>query len=408
MKLLVINQYFTPDKVSSGEILSSLCEGLAGSGVDTDVVCGQPSYRDDSPSAPDYEEQGNLRIWRVSTGGAKGRRSMVRRVQGYVGFLFSAYREVRRRIGETQYDAVLTLSNPPVVGLLGVFARRKGRAKYVYVVHDIHPDILVRAGRITNGFAISIWNRVNRVIFRNTDAVVVLGSRMARHLADHKGVPLEKILVIPNWPISDVEPLPRDNAFRRTHWPESPFTVLYAGNMGVSHNLEWLIDAASSLTDVTFVFAGEGQKLPLLRELVERKQLHNVLFLPYQDARSFNKMLCAADVCVVALEPELAGLAVPSKTYSALAAGKPVLALTSEDDDVAATVQEWQCGWVARDPSETVKCILEASRNPDVVEEYGHRARMAYEKAYSLEQGVAAYVDMLVRVCDKGVKQTET
>jgi glycosyltransferase involved in cell wall biosynthesis len=395
MKLLVVNQYYAPDRVSSGEILSLLCEGLAKKGIDTHVVCGQPSYRDDSPSAPGYEERDNLRIWRVSTGGAKGRRSMVRRAQGYLGFLFSAYREVKRRIGESQYDAVLTLSNPPVVGLLGVSVRSKGGAKYVYVVHDIHPDILLRSGRITNGLAINLWNQVNSIIFRNTDAIVVLGSRMARHLAQQKSVPLEKIHVIPNWPISHIQPLPRDNAFRLAHWPHSRFTVLYAGNMGISHNLVWLIDAATQLPDVTFVFAGEGQKLPMLQELVQRKHLSNIVFLPYQEARSFNEMLCAADVCVVALEPELAGLAVPSNTYSALAAGRSVLALTSEDDDVADTVREWQCGWVARDSSETVKCILEASENPDTVEEAGRRARLAFEQAYSLEQGVAAYADLL-------------
>jgi len=400
MKLLLVNQYYAPDVCSSGQLLASLCEGLAEKGFQVDVVCGFPSYTADAPDALTYEEWPNLTVHRVATGGVKGRLGMRQRIQGYLGFLLAAFGTIRRQSREQKYTVVLTLSNPPFVGLLGAWVKRFRGARYVYILHDIHPDILIRTGRLKGGLAARLWNAVNGVILRSADEVVVLGSQMAKHLQEHKGVPEQKITVIPNWSLNDIKPLPRQNLFREIHNLGDALVVLYAGNMGISHNLELLVESAAELRGrkVEFLFVGEGEKRSILEELAGQKCLDNVLFLPYQETEMLNAMLCAADICVVALEPELAGLAVPSKTYPILAAGRAILALTSEHDDVAAVVKQWQCGWVAQNSTEVTEIIQAAIQQPGEVARCGERAREAHESAFSRESALQSYADLIKKV----------
>ncbi len=402
MKLLVVNQYYAPDVCASGQLLASLCEGLAERGFQIDVVCGFPSYTADAPDAPAYEEQPNLTVRRVATGGVKGRLGMRQRIRGYLGFLLAAFGTVRRQSRNQKYAVVLTLSNPPFVGLLGAWVKRFRGARYVCVLHDIHPDILIRTGRLKKGLVTGLWEIINRLIFRFADAVVVLGPRMAEHLRKHKRVPQEKIYVIPNWSLGEIEPLPRQNSFRETHKLGDALVVLYAGNMGILHNLEWLIESAAELKgrNIKFVFVGEGEKRFFLEKQAEQKRLDNVLFLPYQEAETLNTMLCAADICVVALEPKAAGLAVPSKTYSILAAGRAILALASENDDLAAVVRQWKCGWVAQNSAEVTEIIQAASKQPDEVVRRGKRARTAHKSTFSRESALALYADLIKSVVD--------
>jgi glycosyltransferase involved in cell wall biosynthesis len=400
MRMLVINQYYTPDKAASGQLLSSLCEGLAGKGVQIDVICGIPSYTDDAPIALKSEQKSNLTIRRISTGGVKGRAEFKKRVLGYLGFFFFAYFEVLKCLKKQKYDIVLTLSNPPFVGLLGLLAKRKRGIQFVYVLHDVHPDILIRSGRLKKGILTSFWEFISASVMKNADKIVVLGSRMAEYLEKNKGVQGAKIKIIHNWPVDEIKLIPHKNNFRNMYNPGDSLLILYSGNMGISHNLEWLIESASNLINynVLFVFVGEGEKKCALQSKARQMQLENVLFLPYQNENLYNEMLSASDICVVALKPELAGLSVPSKIYPIMAAGRPVLAVTSMDSDIAEIVQQWYCGWIAQSSEEVTAIVKNILQQPDELIQYGQSSRSAYEQAYSKQHAMKLYLNLIEEV----------
>ncbi|WP_221039063.1 glycosyltransferase family 4 protein [Gelria sp. Kuro-4] len=402
-RLLVINQYFAPDTAASGQVLASLCEGLAHRGFEIIVVCGFPSYTDDAPEAPPVEGRQEITVYRVGTGGVKGRSSIRKRIQGYLGFMLSAWKKIQVLSLREHFDAVVTLTNPPSVGLLGVLAQHKLHCPFVYVVHDLHPDILVKCGRLRSGLVVRLWDRMNSLIFTNATAIVVLGDRMREYLQVEKCVSNEKIRVIHNWSTQDISPRPRLNSFRTIHGLGDRFVVLYTGNMGISHNLEYLLEAAAKTQgDTQFLFVGSGEKKASLQATAKKLGLSNVIFLPYQPENVLNDMLAAADICVVALEPELTGLAVPSKTYPILAAGKPILAIGSSNNEVAEIVRQWDCGWVATTSDETHQLLQRLAASHDEVLRAGDNARKAYLENFTREKAVTRYVEMLKDVLQKG------
>ncbi len=397
IKILAINQYYDPDVAVSGQILTSLCEGLADSGMSVTVICGKPSYTHDAVEALTFEEKPNLRIHRVGTAGAKGRASMITRIQGYLGFGVATLFKLISLSRKERYDVILTFSNPPFVGFYGAWFKSKWRAKFLYILHDLHPDILIRSGRLKEGFLTRLWDRVNRYIFNRADQIVVLTENMRHYLSTPKGIGSDKIIVIPNWSVETITPGSRDNSFRRENGFGSDFLVLYAGNMGIMHNLEWLIDSAREMQgqEIFFVFVGSGDKLPYLQSEAEKFNLNNVRFLPYQPKEMVNEMLCAADICVIALESQAVGLAFPSKTYPILAGGRPILALASEGDDLDLLVRNNNCGWSAYQTKDITPIISKLIESPKLLNDAGIRARRAYEEEFTKQSAISKYIEVL-------------
>src|SRR5690606_38739970 len=131
--------------------------------------------------------------------------------------------------------------------------------------------------------------------------------------------------------------------FRRDHGLEDQFVVMYSGNMGLSQPLEMIIDAAEQLadrTDITFALVGDGARRKQLEEEVRRRGLANVRFFDYQPKRWLSQSLSAADLHVVFLEPVLVPFMMPSKVYSILATGTPVLAVTDPTSELGTLVAD--------------------------------------------------------------------
>ena len=148
LKILAINQYYEPDRASSGQILAELCEGLVKRGFEVTVITGQPSYDETAFDAAVSENIQGVKVHRVSVGRKRGRSSMRVRLLGYAKFMWNAWKTGVSIIGSQQPDIVLSLSNPPIVGLVATCLSRKTNAHYVYVLTDIHPDIAILSGSV--------------------------------------------------------------------------------------------------------------------------------------------------------------------------------------------------------------------------------------------------------------------
>jgi colanic acid biosynthesis glycosyl transferase WcaI len=147
--------------------------------------------------------------------------------------------------------------------------------------------------------------------------------------------------VIPNFVDTEwIRPADRDNAYRREYGLEGKRVVMYAGNVGFSQSLELLLDAAAALAhedDVMFVINGGGAA----RADLERRArgMTNVRFIDMQPKDRLPEVLAAADIHVVPLKRGLARSSVPSKLYSILAAGRPVVASVDAGTEVARTIE---------------------------------------------------------------------
>jgi colanic acid biosynthesis glycosyl transferase WcaI len=398
VRILVLNQYFHPDRSATSQLLTELCEDLARD-HDVFVVTGRPSYNaaetTGSEGLVSREWYGPVRVARVwST--TFDRSDMPRRLANYGSYLASS---VAGALAVANPDVVMALTDPPPVGLIGAIAARARRVPFVLVTKDIFPDVAVELGMLTNPAAIRGLRAMKSALFRSADRVVSIGRDMDRRLLA-LGVPADKIVTIHDWADgSAVRPLDAPSALRTERGWGERFVVMHSGNVGLSQDLETVIDAADLLRDqpdVLFAIVGEGAaKQDLMRAAAER-DLTNVEFLPFQDKADLSESLGAADVHLVGLRRGLAGYIVPSKVYGILAAGKPFIAAVEEGSEPAMIVQEHGCGLRIEpgDPPALATAILGLRDDADLIT-MGKRGREALESRFDRPIAAEAYRELL-------------
>jgi glycosyltransferase involved in cell wall biosynthesis len=274
---------------------------------------------------------------------------------------------------------------------------------YILLVHDIYPDIAIRLNVIKAGSPVAwIWERVSRFFARGAAASVVLGRDMAEVMRKKlRPDQFDDMAVIPLWSGASLAvPLEKSkNPFRSRHAPAGAFYVQYSGTMARIHNVEPIIDAAEILAgeNVFFQFVGDGAKRAKLKELVSRRKLGNVQFLPFQPVEELAVALSAPDLAIACLSSEITGFSVPSKSYGILAAGVPLLALMDAESEIGLMVKETEAGVVL--PNATGASIAAAVRelraDEPTLARMSANGRKAFKENYTLDKSAAKYEHLM-------------
>lgn len=278
-------------------------------------------------------------------------------------------------------EVVLVSTNPPLAPVITAVISRWRKIPYQVLLYDLYPEALFQAGLVKRRNPIfRFWQRINPWIFKGAQKIFTLSDSMKDAASGYIADP-GKVKVIYNWAdTSYVHPVEKStNDFIRQHRLENKFVVLYAGNMGLTHDLESLIEAAhllKDLPDLQFVFIGDGGKRRALQNLVRERALGNVVFLPYQDERNFPLAMAAADVGVVTLGSGAEGISVPSKTYINLAAGVCLLSIAPKNSELSRLVREYEAGQICEpgNPQEVAGFIKTLMANPGLLNHYKRKA----------------------------------
>ena len=287
------------------------------------------------------------------------------------------------------------------MGLVGWIMKKIKGQRYIFLIHDIYPDIAIKLGYLKeNSPIVKLWNKINRLILKDADTIVVLGNYMKK-VIEKKTRDKEKIEVIPNWADENfIKPLEKkNNWFSKKYGLEDKFVVLYSGNIGLFQRLETIIEAAERLTDknIIFLFIGDGGKKEKLKELVNEKNLKNIKFLPYQPLEVLPYSLTSSDVSIITLEKGAEGLGVPSKTYNIMASGRPILALVGENCEIAEIIKESNCGFRCNqdDVDKAVKILSSLYEKQEQLKIMGERARRYFESHFTRSQITKEYFNLL-------------
>jgi len=393
-RVLLLAQYFPPDNAITGRQAQIIGSALADHGHQVAAVVAQPSYHDHTGRTLRRERCEGVDVRRVSTGPFRGRRTRTVRLAGYVLYLFGAVRATLRR----SPDLIITFHNPPFLpGVAMIVAKRCG-ARVVYIPQDIHPDILLESGWLALPRPlIRLWDAFNRAVLSRSDAVVALGEGMRRTLIT-KGAAAGRTTVIPLWAEPAFPVLDRDNLWRDEHAiGRDSLVVLYAGNLGLMHPLGELLDAAQAVgeLDVHVVVAGDGVRREHWERELQSRGLNNVLMRPFQRGDDFRRLVAAADIAIVTLSPGMERLAVPSRPYPFLAAGRPVIALTSADADIARDVEAHGAGWHVDRADELAALLRRLRAEPGTVHQASAQARRLYEDRFTRTAAEARYVALV-------------
>lgn len=399
---MILSQYFFPELISTGQLLTELAEDLTEKGCSVTVIAGQPTYYERSQVDMEILHAG-IRILRTRNTQWDKNRTLGKIANSATFFIGT----LNKMFALSPDAMILVVTNPPFLPLAAYLYTLLRKRKYICLIHDVYPDIAVRLGYLrTGGMLEKLWNWTNRAVWNRAKAIVVLGRDMEETIRE-KLPPSQwgKLVLIPNW--SDgaaiVPILKEENPFfEEAGLDPSDFVVQYSGNMGLFHDMETIVQAAAILAEipVQFLFIGGGGKKELTEAMVRSLGLKNVRFLPYQSKEKLRFSLSCSDVSLVSLEKGVEGLSVPCKYYGILASGRPVIALMDDRAEIARSIRETGCGYViqqgeSRKLAETIRFLLE---NSDKRSEMGRRSRETFEKEYSREIVSGKYLDMFQRI----------
>ncbi|WP_419944772.1 glycosyltransferase family 4 protein [Candidatus Poriferisodalis sp.] len=417
MRLLVVCPHLEPDTAPTGEVISRVILELARSGHEIDVVTALPWYRGHRVAAGwggrplRRSHRGETLPAAVAGGPGAGsvtvtrvhpfptrRRSLAARGAGFAGFtLLAAAASVLRR---TRPDAVLAMSPPLTLGLAGWAAARRFGVPLVFNVQDVFPDAAIEVGAISNRRIITASRRLERLVYGACDAVTVLSEEMRANVAakvDPARGP--ELRIIPNFSdTAEIRPQNRHTAYRTEHGLGERTVVMYAGNIGYSQPLETLVAAARACRDrrdMVFVVNGEGSAREALEE--SATGLPNLVLVDFQPAARISEVLASADVHVILLREGLAHSSVPSKLYSIMAAGRPVLAAVDPGTEVARVLERTGCGEAVAPADETafIAALQAMIDDPRRRAQMGARGRAFAEAWFSASDAAGAYGALL-------------
>ncbi len=336
-------------------------------------------------------------VTRLDPYAGSDKRNLWRRALGFVGFSVTAVVAGSRVARGQRLDAVLVMSPPLTLGVSGWFVSRGRRAPLVVNIQDVFPDAAVESGAISNRVVISMARRLERWVYGRAEAVTVLSEDLAENL--RAKVPRHRawrIRTIPNFvDVDAIRPGDRLSPYRRELGIDDRPVVMYAGNVGFSQSLESMIDAARDLPDVWFVINGDGAARPELER--QARDLPNLVFGEYQPAERLAEVLATADVHAVLLKTGLGRVSVPSKTYSIMAAGRPIVAAVDPGTEVTRMVTG-SGGGICVPPDDSLAFITAVRTlvgDPERSSAMGRSARRHVESEASAASVASAYAALL-------------
>jgi colanic acid biosynthesis glycosyl transferase WcaI len=396
LRVCYFNRSYWPDTGATGQLLTELAEDLvAVHGMQVTVVTGYPLQG--SEHVAKSETRNGVRIVRAR-GTTLSQRSFAGRATNYITYFLSA---LWTSLWLPKQDVTVALTDPPIIGLVALAARP--RHGMVFYCQDIFPQVAGLLEDFNSPLVNAILERLNRFLVARASRIVCLGDTMKARLVEGKNADASKIAIIHNWAdTSAIVPSDKANAFSRQHGLDDKFVVLHAGNMGLSQNLDAVIDAAALLasrTDIVILFIGDGNRRIALEEMVRARKLTNVRFLPFQPRESLRWTYGSSDVCLVSLKPGLAGYIVPSKLYPILAAGRPYIAAVEPLTEVAALTERHRCGVLSPpgDAASLASTILQLADQPHERLAMGQRARVA-AALFARDRQVAAHAQVIEEV----------
>ena len=341
MKILILNQAFHPDVVSTAQHASDLARALTKVGHEVTVICSSRGYDDPAVRFPKRETWNAVNVIRVRSTGF-GKSSKWRRAIDFGTFIANC---ALRLSLLSHFDVVVAMTSPPLISFLSTLAVPARASRLVFWCMDLNPDEAIAAGWLREeSLTARILSRMLSHSLQRASAVVAL-DRFMKSRIEGKGIDPEKIKIVPPWAHDDYVKFDFDGReqFRKIHGLSNKFVVMYSGNHSPCHPLDTLLATAEKLRDraeIAFCFVGGGSEFRKVQERARSRSLLNVLCLPYQPLEKLSASLSAADLHVVVMGDKFVGIVHPCKIYNVVAVGSPLLYIGPVESHVGDIIRQ--------------------------------------------------------------------
>lgn len=391
----VVSELYYPELTSTGYFLTGIAEGLA-EFYEVSVLCGQPSYWARGVRAPAREKLNGVdvhRCWATTLAKNILLFKIINMITISLSIFLSALLRFRRG------DVVIAVTNPPLLPYLASFASRIRGARFVLLVHDVYPEILTRLGIFKpRSMLAQLLDCASRWLYGSASRILVLGRDMQNIVRQKLSSSHERVVIATNWASTEtISPQKRsENALLARLNLSDKFIVQFWGNMGRPHCIEDLIGAAELLTpnpEFHFLLIGWGTRKAWAIAEKQKRRLDNLTIidpLPREDSCDVQN---ACDIAINTLASGMTGISVPSRSYNAMAAGKPMIAVCDSGSELAAMVREEAIGWTVPPgrPDLIAAALREAKSNQSDLREMTERARNAVAAKYTRNHVLQVY-----------------
>lgn len=408
LRILYLAAYFHPEHTASSYLDDNRFQAFGDAGIHTCVYTPLPTRGIDKETRKQYKKKRTeilynhtLVVHRFSLMGER-KNPFFRFLRYLIGALKQFYMSILAPDARS-CNLILVSSTPPIQGALAGIIKKIRHIPVVYNLQDIFPDSLVAAGLA--GKRSLLW-RIGRKIedfsYRNADKIIVISEDFKRNIMA-KGVPEEKIEIIPNWVDDEyVFPIERSQnpIFDELGLDRKAFYIVYAGNLGEAQNIQILLDCAlklKNIADLKFLVFGNGGLKEDYLAFVRKNNLTNVSFFPLQPQNKVSQVYSIADAALIACKKGFGGCAMPSKTWNILATGTPVLCSFDKNSALQHIIEGYQLGVFSESENldELLNNILILRQNPEFCKQCGANGRKYIEKHLTKKIGTTKYIDII-------------
>ena len=399
MKILIPFSYFHPEQCAGLFVIDDLTEEAARQGIETIINVPTPTRNVPPDSKWERDEMlhdGKVHVHRFRMYG-EGKNPVLRALR----YLFCEMVQLYYMLWKN-YDVAFIDSTPPIQGLKLPIVRLFRNKPVVYNAQDLFPETLSGTGLAKSGgllWKIGMW--VSKVTFRNSDRIITISNDIKRSMVA-RGVPDEKIEVVYNWVDENVvQPVAKEDNpfFDEFGLDRNKFTIVYAGNLGNAQNIGIVLDSAKELPEVQFAVFGSGGLEKEVRKRISDEGLTNVHLNPLQPVERVKYVYSLGDACIVSCKAGLGGSAMPSKTWTIMSCGRPVVA-SFDEGELKDILEKNNCGVFTHPDNidELVEAIRYLAEQPLLCRQMGSNGRQFILDNLTKEVGTQKYLDVIKSV----------
>lgn len=408
-KVLIHSIVFSPDAVSTAYLYNDIALKLKSCNYDVSVLTTTPHYNVIKSELKNQKLTPRLfGLYYVSNFNGitvkhvpqkKFNNSLLR----IIGFVYWHIISFILGLCENDVDIILSPSPPLTIGLINILLAKIKKVKVIYNVQEIYPDLLIQQKKLKNIWTIKNLRRIERYVYNKSDAVTTI-DEIFFNIISERFVDKSKLHIIPNFVDTSIyKPVNRNtlNLDESIFQKNSALKLMYAGNIGFAQDWETLINLAIKLhkENIVFYVIGEGIMKSWLENEIKNHHLDNIIILPYQNRDMMPSLLAFSDMQFIFMSVNTAELGFPSKVYTIMACGKPMLVCSKENTPIINFLKDKNCAFLIKeqDLGERVKQLTDIIKNTskEMLERKGRNGLNEINQYYTKEIVTQKYVDLI-------------
>jgi len=399
-RILIYSLVFSPDGVSTAHLYSDLVLGFKKKGYQVTVLTSTPHYNITNESLIEQPLKKKFfgLLYTSIFNGVK-----VYHLIRILSFIYWHISSFIVGLFLKKPNIILTPSPPLTNGVFAILLGKIKGSKSIYNVQEIYPDLLINLGYIRNGVFIKILKKIERWVYNMSDVVTTIDNQFY-NIIEYRIKEKNKLTIIPNFVDTELYSTKSSVSLPDEFKKKEDYTdILYAGNIGLAQEWDLIINLAKEIREfkINIWIVGEGLRKVYLESEIEKYRLNNIKLLPYYDRKYMPGINLFADIHFIAMNKKVEKYGFPSKVYTIMASGKPILVVSSEETPIVSFLKDKNAALLVTDHSisKFKEELLKLHNSKDLRDKLGANGRQEIKKKYSKQVVIEQYLRLFNELC---------